>query len=194
MMKPLLRRTTVLFAALLLAGASDAFAQRQADAGATSSIEVLAALKLTNKAPINFGQVNNTAATITLDETSGSVSTDGAGSTAGTPSVGKFIAEGQNDTQITVSYGNATLTNQSDNSTTLTFTPTVKGSGTDHGSNTGGNANSVSNNTSVSLNDSDASDPGKYFFWVGGIVGISQGQAQGTYSGTFTLEVEYTNL
>lgn len=178
-------RSAFLVVLFLIGFAGDAAAQTSSGADATTSIEVLSALTMTNNSLIDFGQVfNNGQQTADLNPENGTVM---GNSPQGNPTVGKFTADGQNNTAITVSFDpSVTLTGPGSD---LTFTPDVRGSASDNGASAGSGASQMQEGSTVNTNSS-----GKYFFWVGGQVPVSDGQQQGEYSGTFTMSVEYTNL
>jgi hypothetical protein len=183
-MKKRLYTTTLLIAVFLVASAGNAFAQQDDNADANTSIEVLAALSLTNNADIDFGQVfNNGPQTATLDPRDGSVT---GNSPQGNPTVGKFTASGQDGEKIDVTFSDATLNGTGSD---LTFTPDVYGSTTDEGATATTSGSEVTSGSSVTMSAS-----GDYYFWVGGQIPISDGQQQGEYTGTFTLNVAYTNM
>jgi hypothetical protein len=181
-----LRKIIVLITVLCVAPAGHALAQKSATATAEARIEVIAKLTLTKNSVIDFGQVfNNSQQNVVLSPRDGIVT--GGNSAQGSASVGKFTASGQDGTGVTVTFANSVTLNGPGGN--LTFTPDVVGSQTNNGATAGSGASDHSSGDGVTTNGS-----GDYFFWIGGEIPIPDGQQQGDYSGTFTLNVEYTSL
>lgn len=182
-----LRRITLLVVVLLVASAGDAAAQTRTATG-EARINVMVSLTLAKHSAIDFGAVfNNGQQTVVLSPGDGLIT--GGNSPQGGSSVGKFVATGQQNTSITVTFDNSVTLTGPTESGNLTFTPDVKGASTDNGGTAGSGAAGVASGNTVTTNGS-----GYYYFWVGGEVPIPGGQQQGEYSGTFTINVEYQSL
>ena len=164
-MKKLATLTLALF---VVAGA--AYGQdRTASDQTTATLEVLAGLGLSvpSGSTLDLGAVLPGATASVEAESSGAV---------------QFNATGEEEEDITVTYSNTTLTGPG---AALTFVPSViSGESTDQA--TASEASSGTSNLTLTS--------GTHYFWVGGSVNVPSGQTQGNYSGTFTLNIEYTNL
>lgn len=148
-----------------------------ASASTEASVNVVAGLSLSNDTPVNFGTVSQGAGTVTLEPTDGSTNNG-----TGTTSAGDFDLTGAAGETVQVTYDTSVPLTGS--GTDIVFTPEVFGADDD---NQGGSSD-VQNNGSVTLGGGD------YFFWVGGNIDVPNGQATGSYNGTFTMNVEYTSL
>ncbi len=91
-----------------------------------------------------------------------------------------FEVTGNNNTAVTVTFNNVTLTNGATGS--MTFTPSVEHT----------TVNTYTSPTSVtSGNQITLTATGKGWLWVGGSLAVAANQETGSYSGTFTISVAY---
>lgn len=161
----------MLVAAMVLGFAGMSFAQSSGTQGINMSVDVISALTFTSHGDMSFGPVGAGTGAVTLNPASTT-----AGQTAG-----YFTVNGQSNQPITVTYTPPTTLISGTNSVPLSLA--LIGFNT----NTVGSATGVSSGTQVTL---DATS-GDYYFWLGGTVTVASGQAAGTYTGTFTLQVAY---
>ncbi|MEG8947909.1 DUF4402 domain-containing protein [Rosettibacter firmus] len=91
-----------------------------------------------------------------------------------------FEVTGNNNTPVTVTFNNVTLSNGGSGS--MTFTPDVEH--TTSSSYSG--ATPISSGNQVTLTSG-----GKAWLWVGGSLAVAADQEPGSYSGTFTISVAY---
>src|SRR5690606_23828974 len=127
---------------------------------------ILAGLSLTKNADLNMGIYAPGAGTVTVSPTS--------------PNAGKFTATGTPTTGVSVTYP-ATITLTS-GTRTLSLTPALRGAAADNQA----GSSVVSSGSTVTLSAS-----GRYYFWLGGSTAIGAAAGTGTYTGTFTLTVQY---
>lgn len=165
-------------------------ANAQKTASATASAEVLANLTITldgTQDEIAFGTLSAS--------TTGAVVLDANGSTnanTGTVvNVARFNLAGA-AASVTVSYdATVTLSNGGSTPATMTMTPEVVGAAL---STAQAAATAVASGSQVTLADNPDTTPAfdpVYFLWVGGTIPALTGQATGTYTGTFNIDVEY---
>lgn len=91
-----------------------------------------------------------------------------------------FEVTGNNNTSVTVTFNNVTLSNGS--SGTMTFTPNVEHTTTNNYS----GATTVTSGNQITLTSG-----GKAWLWVGGSLSVAANQEPGSYSGNFTISVAY---
>lgn len=168
-------------------------ANAQKTATATASAEILADLTITldgTQDEIAFGNVSaSTPAAIVLDA-NGST---GNANTGSVTNVARFDLAGA-ASAVTIVY-DATVTLEGPTVLTvlqtMIMTPEVVGAATNDVQ--AGAAAVLSGTTRILVDDpatTSAVDP-VYFLWVGGTIPALSGQAPGTYTGTFNIEVEY---
>ena len=100
--------------------------------------------------------------------------------TGTTTNVERFDLAGA-EQEVTVSY-DPTVTLTEDEGATMEMTPEVVGAATEAGQTAAAAVPSESTIVPVE---------GVYYLWVGGAIPALAGQAVGTYTGTFNIEVEY---
>jgi hypothetical protein len=127
---------------------------------------------------IAFGNLSaTTAGNVFLDPTG-----DANTNTGTTTNVARFDLAGANDA-VTVSFdATVTLTENVIGTATMVMTPEVVG---DAVATNQASATAVASLSTVTLAS------GVYFLWVGGTITQLSGQATGTYTGTFNIDVEY---
>jgi len=174
---------TILLSVILFMGMiGSAFAQTQASI--TSSATIMTDIVITANQNIQFGNVAVSETPI-LNALTGT-HTD-VGSTA---QLGKLTVTGSGGGTVNVSWSNNNLTYNSKN---LTFAPSVyrtANSSLNHGETnvpTSGGGYTINNSTD------NSGTVGADYFWVGGTLttGTLTDNPAGTYTGTFTLTVEY---
>ena len=170
MMKQLLN--TILALTLLM---SIGLAQETGDIAVNAS--VLAVLTLTPGNDLNFGNISATSTPI-LDPKTPANNTDlGTTNNAGT-----YTLAGEASATVSVTYdASVTLSNGATGS--LTFTPDMYG----HTANDASASSSVASASTITLGSGDPA----YYFWLGGDLGTLSSQETGTYTGNFTLTLEY---
>ncbi len=163
----------MLVAAMVLGTTAISFAQSSASTNVNVTATVIQGLTLTATGTLGFGTVvAGTTPALLSAQTNGSAP--------------MFTATGDGGHVLTVTYlATASLTGPG---TALTFTPSVYGdvsSGNQSGSTT------VASGSTVHLTGSTGS-AGNYYFWLGGALSaIPSSQTPGSYTGTFTLSVNY---
>ncbi len=160
-----MRRVVLSLAAAAILGIpAGASAQSSASANASVTATVVAALTLTNTAPLDFGTVGlNTVVNVAF--------TDAAAAS--------WLATGEANTPVTVTYpASLALSNGTEN---MTFTPSMGSHATTQAS-----ASALASGNVVNLNAS-----GEHRFWMGGSIDTGTITTTGTYSGLFSLTVEY---
>ncbi len=173
-----MRRLTYTFAAIILL-TSFSYAQSSASA----SVQVLAQLKKGLSISLiggnlNFGEIilNGSAQTPSITPASGA----------------NFRVIGHPNKSVTITFSSVTLDNNAwvasngGSNGTMTFTPTVKHTGSDQ---TYNNPNDVVSGNSYTLVN-QAGD-GYLYLWVGGSLAIAANQPHGDYVGTFNITVAY---
>lgn len=98
-------------------------------------------------------------------------------------SAGLYTVTGGPGSIMTVIFTSPSLTLSDGLGNQLSFTPQLVGAQL---STSQGTAASVANNSHVTLGGT-----GHYYLWLGGSITIPNGQAGGTYTGTFNLTVSY---
>ena len=160
-------RMMLAFGVLLVAPAA-ASAQSSDTETANVTVTVIKGLTLTRNSHIDFGAVAVNS-TKTLAPNAG---------TAGT-----FVADGQENAVITVTFSVTTQPKASDGTTTLTFTPTVHHSATSTYS-----ATAVATGGTVTLDGTS----GDRYFWVGGDLTVPSTAPTGAATaGVFSMTVAY---
>lgn len=152
---------------------------------------VLAQLKLTNNADVQFGNLSATTPGHVFLSPTGSGHTNTGVST----SVGKFTVEGSSTGSVKITWPANIVLNSSVGSNTLIYNLQVNGNGSDLASGStilGTGGLGVASTADVTL------VAGKYYLYVGGKVGGTAGspanlnaQATGVYSGIANFRVEY---
>ncbi|QJQ32179.1 DUF4402 domain-containing protein [Sphingomonas lacunae] len=157
------------FTGLLLA--STAFVEDQATATATARAEVLQQISAVNTADLDFGTISRGSiagqVTIAADGSGRSVS-GGVSGAGGNHHPAQFLASGTPNRTYSISHdGGATLTNGSGGTLTISSLmidgPTTR--------------------------QFDAN--GESVIGVGGVLAVAGNQAEGSYSGSFSLTVDY---
>ncbi len=144
-------------------------AQSTASRNVTVSSQVVKALTLTSSSStLAFGSM--------AQNTTKSIDPHEAGAI-------KFTANGEPNTSIRMLFATATLSNGGDGR--LTFTPEVAGGSVDEQD----GATAVESGEEAELD----AETGNYFFYVGGSLPVANDPV-GSYSGTWTLTVEYTGI
>ncbi len=170
----------VLFALMfILFAGSTIFAQSSANASATVMAQLKKGLSISQVGgSLDFGEIILT----------GSSQTPTVASNVGA----NFRVIGHPSKNITVTFSNVTLNNNAWVTTnggtngTMTFTPSVKHTGS---SSTYASPTDVTSGNAYSLvNDSG---DGYLYLWVGGSLAIGASQAHGDYTGTFSVTVAY---
>ena len=166
-------KRAMLVAAMILGIAGMSFAQNSANTNVTVSTTVIQGITLTVSGTLNFG-------TVVAGTTPAALSANTNGSAP------LFTATANGATSLTVTYGaTVSLTGPG---TALTFTPSVVGA---NSSSNQSSATSVASGSTVTTSGSTGS-AGHYYFWLGGsLAAIPAAQAPGSYSGSFTLTVNY---
>ncbi|HOB12683.1 MAG TPA: DUF4402 domain-containing protein [Novosphingobium sp.] len=145
-------------------------AQAATTATGTATAEVLSSLTVTATADLNFGQIAaNTGGTVTVNADS-TVASSGALISTGTRAPAAFDVVGSPDAMVIVTLPTAAV-----NLTRVSGTETMSlgGFNTDP-------------NGAFQLDSS-----GNGAFTVGGTLTVGSGQVPGTYTGTFSVSVEY---
>jgi hypothetical protein len=147
---------------------------------ARASATILADLTINldpTQSEIAFGNLSaTTPAPVVLDANGTTNANTGTGT-----NVARFDLAGA-DNQVTVSYdATVTLTNGAP-ANDMTMTPEVVGA-------TVNTAQATA--TAVGIGSQVTLASAAYFLWVGGTIPKLAGQATGTYSGTFNIDVEY---
>jgi hypothetical protein len=152
---------------------------------------VLAQLKLTNNADVQFGNLSATTPGHVFLSPTGSGHTNTGVST----SVGKFTVEGSTTGSVKVTWPANIVLNSSVGSNTMIYNLQVNGNGSDLASGSGilGTGGlGVASTADITL------VAGKYYLYVGGKVGGTAGspanlnaQATGVYTGIANFRVEY---
>lgn len=155
------------------------FAQSTANSSATVTASLIKGLSISQVGGnLDFGEIMLT----------GSVQTPTIASNNGA----SFKVIGHPGKSITVTFGTVSLTNDAwvtangGTNASLLFTPSVSQTGSSS-SYTGPSA--VTSGNVVPL--VNVSGDGNLYVWVGGSLAIASSQAQGDYTGTFTLSVAY---
>lgn len=152
---------------------------------------VLAQLKLTNDADVQFGNLSATTPGHVFLSPTGNAHTNTGVST----SVGKFTVEGSTTGSVKVTWPPNIVLNSSVGSNTLIYNLQVNGNGSDLASSStilGTGGLGVASTADITL------VTGKYYLFVGGKVGGTAGspanlnaQATGVYTGIANFRVEY---
>ena len=181
-MKKLTYLVSSLALALLLS--TNVFAQADVNADASVSANIQATLDLTNDEGIDFGTVPvnrigaySNSANLFLDPTGAAHRYLGA-----SPNVGKFTLSGGANLPVVVTY-DATV-ELSGSGETLDFIPLLFGNSTDD----------ASASTAVGASGSVVTTNGAGSYWIyvgGGLQNLSDANATGAFSGTFTVTVNY---
>jgi hypothetical protein len=169
---------SILTLALVMGLGIMAHAQKTLSAPASATILAdLTIILAGDQGEIAFGNLSaTTPAPVVLDANGTTNANTGTGT-----NVARFELAGA-DNQVTVSYdATVTLTNgnQADD---MTMTPEVVGAPVNTAQATA---------TAVGIGSQVTLVSAAYFLWVGGTIPILAGQATGTYSGTFNIDVEY---
>lgn len=163
----------LLLIAMIVLGATPlSYAQNSASTNVTINATVIQGLTLAvSGGPLNFG-------TIVAGTTAAAISAQS--------STVLFTVTGNGGGSVTVTYSGVTLNGPG--GATLAFTPSVSGSASSGGQ---GSSTSVSSGSSITLSGSTGS-AGNYYLWLGGSLGsIPSNQTPGSYTGTFTMSVNY---
>ncbi len=148
-----------------------AFGQVQADA--TVSANVLATLTVGTVTNVDFGNISATSTPI-LDAT-GASHTDVGGAAV----VGEIPITGSDGAAVSVVFSTASLSDGASGS--MTFTPSVYG----EADGVQASAAEVTSGNNVTLGSAG------YTFFIGGNLGTLSEQTTGSYTGTFSLTLEY---
>jgi len=175
---------TILLAVILFVGMTgNAFSQLSANAEISTQATIVAALTVTMNNNLSFGQVNN-GVTATLDPTDARYNTN----TSSSAQLGKLTVTGTGGSSVTYSWDDDDLTSGTN---TITFTPsvykTILTTGYGVTEITNGQSDLTINNTTIE----GTAVAGTEYFWIGGSIVVSEAHPAGTYTGTFTLTVEY---
>lgn len=169
-----LLKMTAAVAAIALTATPAFAAPTNPDKNATATAKIVKPLTLTWVQDLDLGTVLLSGAGAWSGATVG-VSRAGVFSCAnsnvtcsGTNQVAKYKVTGTNNQVVTINAGNVVMTNQNDNTKTLTLT--VDNPGTVN----------LSNSGNVGLE-----------FSLGGAISVDSTTADGTYSGTFNVTVNY---
>ena len=167
-------KMTAAVAAIALTATPAFAAPTNPDKNATATAKIVKPLTLTWVQDLDLGTVLLSGAGAWSGATVG-VSRAGVFSCAnsnvtcsGTNQVAKYKVTGTNNQVVTINAGNVVMTNQNDNTKTLTLT--VDNPGTVN----------LSNSGNVGLE-----------FSLGGAISVDSTTADGTYSGTFNVTVNY---
>jgi Mat/Ecp fimbriae major subunit len=173
---------TILAAVLFLSATTGLMAQNQASTSATASAEIIALLSLekVEGAEIDFGIIAQ-GTTATLNPNTSAVENGGLQNSS--TSVGAFIIGGAPGASVLLNFDQQVTLDGPDASLTMN-TNLVYNSDNDQAS-AGQITTSASN---IELSEGDA---GNGYIWVGGEIEVSASQTVGTYSGTFSISVEY---
>ncbi len=175
-----MKKALALFATILLFSFT-AFAQNTASATSDVTATIAKGLAISNiGGSLDFGEI---------------IATSASQNQTITPASGaEFRVVGHPAKSVTINFNDVTLDNDSwvtDNggtNSTMTFTPNVE--------HTGGNSSylsgtTVSDGNSVALVHQTGTGNGYLYLWVGGQLDIAGNQANGDYTGTFTVTVTY---
>jgi hypothetical protein len=132
----------------------------------TARARILVGLSLTKNSDLNMGIYTPGAGTVTVAATS--------------PNAGKFTATGTPSTGIRVTFP-ATITLTS-GPRTLSLSTIVRGNANDNQA----GSSAVASGATVTM-----SAAGRHYFWLGGSTTIGAAAGTGTYTGTFTLTIQY---
>jgi len=161
-----MRKSIFTLVVLLMMVSASVFAQGTAASDATVTADVLANLTISGSTTLDFGNVAATSDPYV--DPKGAAHVDVAG-----PTVGTFTIAGAPSASITVNFdATATLTDATDGSESMTFTPDLKGHATTQGS-----ATTIADGGTVSLDGS-----GGFLMWLGGDLGNLSGQEANAYS------------
>jgi hypothetical protein len=161
---------------------SSIFAQSNASATSTIKAQLKKGLSISNlNGNLDFGEIVVTA----------SAQNPNIANASGV----EFEVVGHPAKNITITFAGINLTNNAwvtangGTNSTIAFTPSVESTG---GSITYASPASVSSGNVIPLvATSPVSGLGKLYLWLGGSLAIASGQAQGDYTGTFTMTVAY---
>ena len=169
-----LLKMTAAVAAIALTATPALAAPTTPDKNATATAKIVKPLTLTWVQDLDLGTVLLSGAGAWSGATVG-VSKAGVFSCSnsnvtcsGSTQVAKYKVTGTNNQAVTINAGNVTMTNQNDNTKTLVLT--------------------VDNPGTVNLGNSGASG---MEFALGGAISVDSTTADGTYSGTFNVTVNY---
>ena len=169
-----LLKMTAAVAAIALTATPAFAAPTNPDKNATATAKIVKPLTLTWVQDLDLGTVLLSGAGAWSGATVG-VSKAGVFSCSnsnvtcsGSTQVAKYKVTGTNNQVVTINAGNVTMTNQNDNTKTLVLT--------------------VDNPGTVNLGNSGASG---MEFALGGAISVDSTTADGTYSGTFNVTVDY---
>jgi hypothetical protein len=169
-----LLKMTAAVAAIALTATPALAAPTTPDKNATATAKIVKPLTLTWVQDLDLGTVLLSGAGAWSGATVG-VSKAGVFSCSnsnvtcsGSTQVAKYKVTGTNNQVVTINAGNVTMTNQNDNTKTLVLT--------------------VDNPGTVNLGNSGASG---MEFALGGAISVDSTTADGTYSGTFNVTVNY---
>ena len=160
----------LLVATMVLGFAGMSFAQTSGSCSMT--VNVVSALSISKVADLDFGTIGAGAGNVTLNPKS----------PTGAQVAGEFKVSGQGNTPINVSYSAPSILTGTGGNINFT-SPNVVGSDTTIVS----GATGVNTGTQVTIGPST----NEYLFWVGGTISVPSGTAAGTYTGTFTIDVNY---
>lgn len=159
----------MLVAAMVLGITGMSFAQFSGSQPINVNVSILKALTITSYGDASFGTTYAGVDSLTLNP-----STPASGQTAGT-----FVVSGEPGHVVNISY---TSSAPAVTGASVTYTPSLVGYGSNN------QASATNPGTSVTLDGTS----GEYYFWVGGTLsGITSTASSGTYTGTFTLTVNY---
>lgn len=162
----------MLAAAIVIATAGMSFAQSSANTNVTVNAAVIQGLTISATGTLDFGNIVAGTTPAALDaQTNGSAP--------------MITVTGNGATPISVTFSTASLSGPG---TALTFTPSVYG---DASSSNQATSSQVLNSGSVTLSGTSGS-AGNYYFWLGGsLSAIPAAQTPGSYSGSWTITVNY---
>lgn len=177
----------ILRAALAVAFAGAAVIAQAATSGSTSATaSVITPLTIGKVADLNFGRFapGGAAGTVTVS-TSGSRTASGAilSTIGSTPTAAKFDVGGDNNATFTINYSATTITlsdaTPAPNTKTMTLNLASEAAAT------------ATNKTSGTATSGTLSASGAQSIFVGGTLDVGATQAAGTYTGSFTVTVQY---
>jgi len=175
-----MKKTTLIILMVTLI-ASFGFAQTQTPVLTVSATVTETPLSATATQSITMGDVSKNS-TVTIGA-------DGTGhANAGTPLEGIVTLGGEGAAVVTVSYdATATLTDVTDGTNSMTFTPVVTGHATTQAA-----APGVASGNTITLDGAAGATDGQFIFWVGGSMPVGIAQVPDSYSTANTNGAPWT--
>ena len=165
----------LLLAGMVFATVQLSYAQNNASQGVTLAATVIKGLSTGISGQDNFGTIVAGTTPSSLNAQSGTVG-------SGSGNISLITITGNNGTLIHITFDATDLLTGP--GTSITYTPSVYGASSSSSQST---SSQVLNNATVNL-----SATGNYYFWIGGsLSALPAAQTPGTYSGTWTLTVNY---